>query len=389
VRLVPLATLAFATFALGFGELMIAGILPPIAADLMVSIPLAGQLVTVYALTFAVLSPPLAIILRTNAAKQVLIGSLLIVAAANAMAAVARNYPLLVAARVLAAAGSAVATPLALAAIDAVSTDDVRGRAYGIVFTGFSLAATLGVPIGALVAAELGWRWTFACVALLAALAALSIFRAIPRGAPATPTSWIALLRTIGRPTLRRTLTVSVLMFTAQYMAFTYFRPYFERSGSAAVGAVVWLFLLYGVCGIVGTLVGGAAIDRWGTRPALLISIAGCAATLGALPPLSRTLVGSSVAVAFWALTSWAFGPAVNSALDRDAGDVRDVVLALNLTAINAGIAAGSALGGAAIALAGIGSIAPSAGILCVFALAVALTDPQRNPAIFTNDNER
>lgn len=375
MKVVPLATLAFATFALGFGELMIAGILPAIAADTRTSIPLAGQLVTVYALTFALLSPPLAIVLRRVAAKHVLIASLLMVAAANGLAAGARAFALLVVARFLAAAGSAVATPLALAAIDRVSTDDVRGRAYGIVFTGFSLAAMLGVPLGAIVAAHLGWRWTFACVAALAGCAAIGVARTIPTGTNAPPPAWRVLLRTIARPIIRRTLIVSVLVFIAQYTAFTYFRPYFERTGGDVAASVIGLFFLYGVCGIAGTLIGGVAVDRWGSRPALFVSIIGCGVTFAALPVLSRSLLGASIAVAFWALTSWAFAPAVNRLLDANAGDAREIVLALNLTAINLGIAAGSALGGAAIALAGIGSIALTATALCALALLVALTE--------------
>ncbi len=366
--------LAFVTFALGFGELMIAAILPAIAADLHASIALAGQLVTVYALTFALLAPPLAVRLRTRPAKAVLIGGLLVVAAANGVAAGADAIGLLLLARIVAAIGSAVATPLAIAAVDRVASAAMRGRAHGIVFTGFSLAAMLGVPLGAVIAARFGWRWTFAGCAGLAAAAAVGTLSAIPPGTDAAALTWSGLVRTLTQPAVRRALIVSAAFLSASYTVFTYFRPYFGRAESGGVTSIVWLFAVYGAVGIVGTLLGGWAVDRFGARPTLLASIAGSGITFAALPFASRSLTGSSVGVALWALTSWGFAPAVNRQLEQDAREMRDVAFALNLTAFNIGIAGGSALGGAAIAVGGISNVPYAAAALCAVAFGVAAT---------------
>ncbi len=368
MKLLPLVTLAFATFALGLGELMIAGILPVIAHDVGVSIPLAGQLVSVYALTFAALSPPLTIIMQRIDAKRVLCTSLLVVALANAVAATGASFAVLIAARILAAGGSAVATPLALAAIDRVTDEARRGRAHGIVFTGFSLAAMLGVPLGAIIARNIGWRPTFTCVAILASCAAIGIARTIPSGARAQPLKWSALRATIGRRALQRTLVVSTLFLTAQYTLFTYFRPYFAHVTGAGTTQIVWLFFVYGAFGIAGTLPIGWGMDRWGTRRALLFAIGGCVVTLVALAFVRHTGVASLIAVAAWAVTAWGFGPVVNRQLERDAGDVGGVAIALNLTAFNAGISLGSALGGATIAIAGIADLPLISASLCAIA---------------------
>ena len=377
VNVVPLLTLALVTFALGFGELMIAGILPAIAADTRVSIPLTGQLVTVYALVFALLSPPLALVLRTSAAKRVLIASVLIVPAANAAAAVSAGFTLLVSARIVAAVGSAVATPLALAAVDRVATADFRGRAHGIVFTGFSLAAMLGVPLGTLVATRYGWHATFGCVAVLNACAAAFIARSIPRSVAAAHLGWSALTTIVVRPRVRQALSVSALFLTAQYTAFTYFRPYFEFAGGDSVAIIIMLFFVFGVFGIIGTLLGGVLVDRHGPRLTLLLSVGGCGLVLAALPLLAHSVLGSIAAIAGWALTSWAFSPAVNRQLGIAAGDATDIALALNLTAFNIGIALGSALGGVTIALAGIARLPLAAAALVAIAWLVALPVPQ------------
>jgi DHA1 family inner membrane transport protein len=375
MRILPLFALAFATFALGLGELMLAGILPAIASDIGVSIPLAGQLVTVYALTFAALSPPLAFALRNVNARRTLIASLVGVAIANAVAADGRSFALLLAARVLAAAGSAVATPLALGAVDRVTAQEMRGRAHGIVFTGFSLAAMLGVPLGALIATHFGWRWTFACVAVLALAAALGIAKTTPAVAAASPLPRSALRHIIRLAPLRRTLVISTLFMTAQY---TYFA---QRSG-AGVDAVVVLLFVYGALGIAGTLIGGWTMDRYGTRPALLCALGGCTLGFVLLALVSSTFAGSVVAVALWALTAWGFGPVVTRRLDDEAGPARGIALALNLTAFNIGIAAGSAVGASVIIVSGVRALPLVAASLTLIAYLIGLRyDPRARRA--------
>jgi DHA1 family inner membrane transport protein len=294
------------------------------------------------------------------------------------VAAGAHAFALLVAARIVAATGSAVATPLALATIDRVAEETVRGRAHGIVFTGFSLAAMLGVPFGTLIAAQFGWRWTFGCVGALAAGAAGAALATIPTSGPGSTLTGPALRRMIARPNVRRTLIVSALFLTAQYTAYTYFRPYFFATAGAGVDAIVRLFFVFGVFGIIGTLLAGVAIDRYGPRPTLLLALTACGATFVVLPLAGRSFGGADATVAVWALTSWGFGPAVNRQLDIAAGAARDVALAFNLTAFNIGIAAGSALGGVTIALAGIARLPWTAAALCAVALVAAVRPPAR-----------
>lgn len=173
LRMSPLVALTAATFAVGLGELAVAGILPPLASDLHVTIPVAGQLVGVYALVFAVLTAPLAAAFAGARRKRGMLVGLLAVALANVLAAFAPTYLMLMAARLLAAAGSALVSPLALSLIDDVVPVERRGRAQGIVFAGFSTAMTVGVPLGAIVADHASWRAVFAIVAITAALAAV------------------------------------------------------------------------------------------------------------------------------------------------------------------------------------------------------------------------
>jgi predicted MFS family arabinose efflux permease len=107
--------LALATFAIGTEALVIAGLLPPISADLHISAAAAGQLVTAYSLAYAVGSPVLAVLFHNIDRKTVLVLALVCFIASNLLAVIAPGFPLLMASRVLMALGAGLCTPTAIA----------------------------------------------------------------------------------------------------------------------------------------------------------------------------------------------------------------------------------------------------------------------------------
>jgi DHA1 family purine base/nucleoside efflux pump-like MFS transporter len=377
LRPVPLLALTAATFSVGLGELAVAGILPPLAGDMHVTIPVAGQLIGLYALLFAVLTPPLAAVFGGARRKRGLVIGLTTVALANIIAAAAPDYLVLLGSRLLAAAGSALVSPLALSLIDDVVTLERRGRAQGIVFAGFSVAMTVGVPLGALIADQFGWRWVFAGIALSCALAAL-LGGQLRIEHPATPAPAWSLSRSGLTPAVVRLLAISFLILAAQYTVFTYLRPYITETGGYGVAASAFLLFLLGAFGIVGNIAGGFAFDRWGAK----VTIVGCVAANIALFIALRCWPGplpvTAVLFALWAIASWAYSPSVNVELSASTGEGRDVALALNMTAFNLGIAGGSALGGAVIVTSGISNVVVLGAVLLVPALALSLTLPAR-----------
>jgi predicted MFS family arabinose efflux permease len=379
VRLVPLLALTVATFSLGFGELMIAGILPNVARDLHVTLAATGALVGVYALTFAVVSPPLAIVMTRIERRTGLIAALLIVACANGEAA-AGDFGQILALRAVAAAGSAVATTIALASVDALSDLRSRGRAHGIVFAGFSAAATLGVPFGVLIAERWSWRYAFAAVAVSALVAAVLVALALPRVPRATPLTWRDLARVIAHRPLQLTILVSLLNLSATYIVTTYIRPYLDATGHFDPATDAGLLLLYGAVGVVGNVVTGGFVDRFGSYRTILACIAGTLAIFLVFGAAMQTLAGAALIISAWAFVSWGFAPAVNQRLGEDAHAAPEIGLAFNLTAFNAGIALGSTAGGIALANAGPLSLPFAGAALLAVALAVAWRNPSPAP---------
>jgi predicted MFS family arabinose efflux permease len=374
-----LFALTAATFAVGLGELVVAGILPPLAGDLRVSIPIAGQLVGGYALLFAVLTPFLAATFGGSRRKAGLFAGLAVVAAANALSVVAPTYLTLLGSRLIAAAGSALVSPLALSLIDDLVPVERRGRAQGIVFAGFSVAMTVGLPVGALVAQHFGWRAVFALVAIASALAALPVAALqVPR--TEHPPLQLRLMRNALTPAIARLLVISFLCLIAQYTVFPYLRPYLADVGHYDLNTSAFLLFLMGAFGSVGNIGGGLMLERFGARASIIASLGANVIIFGLMRAFSGPLAVTSVLFIAWGIASWAFSPSVNHALAEAGGDQRDVALALNMTAFNLGISAGSGLGGAIIGATGVGDTVVAGAALLVVGVIVALWLPRRSP---------
>src|SRR3569833_3347755 len=176
--------LALAAFAIGTEGFVIAGLLPSIAAGLAISVPAAGQLVTAYALTYAVGSPILAVTLNNIARRTVLALALSTFIAGNLAAMVASNYVLLLASRMLMALGSGLCMPTALAVSVAVASPERRGRAVALVTSDLTDATVIGVPFGNLVGSLFGWRTTNKKNTNNSTVALAALLLGLPRGLP-------------------------------------------------------------------------------------------------------------------------------------------------------------------------------------------------------------
>ena len=177
----PLTWVALGTFATGTASFMIAALLPGLASDLSVTLTAAGQLVTVFGLTYAVSSPALSALTAGLGRRNLLLISMAAFALANFFASTATDFWQLLAARILLAAAAGLYVPNASALAGAIVAPE-RGTALAIVNGGTSIAVALGVPLGAMVGHALGWRMTFVGVGVMASIAVAGLFFGIPRG---------------------------------------------------------------------------------------------------------------------------------------------------------------------------------------------------------------
>ncbi|MFF3258080.1 Cmx/CmrA family chloramphenicol efflux MFS transporter [Streptomyces sp. NPDC002932] len=360
--------LGLAVFAQGTSEFMLSGLLSGISSELHVSIPAAALLTSAFAVGLVIGAPLMALLGRNWPRRRALLFFLCVFAAVHVVGAVTSSYGLLLATRVVGALANAGFWAVALVTAVALAGPGARARATSVVVGGVTVACVAGVPAGAWLGGQWGWRAAFWAVALVSLPAIAVIAAAIPAGRPpsALPSAR-AELRSLSGRGLRLTLLTSALVQGATFCAFSYLEPIVTRVTGFGSAWVPVLLALFGVGSFIGVTVCGRVID---SRP-----IALTAAGLGALTlgwALFACTAGSPAAVVVLVLVqgmlAFGTGTALISHVFRLAAGAPTLAGSFATAAFNVGGALGPWIGGLAIS-AGYGFRAP----LWVSALLMAL----------------
>jgi predicted MFS family arabinose efflux permease len=379
--------LALGTFAIGTEGFMIAPLLADLADDLAVSLVTAGQLVTVFALTYAFSSPVLTALTGNIDRRRLLIASMLAFAAANFLACMAHSYSALLGARIVLAVAAGLYVPNANALASALVEPSRRGAALSIVTGGTSVAVALGVPLGALVGDRFGWRLNFAVVGALGFIATAGLLSGLPRDiAGRLPVASVRERLDVARqPAVLLALLTTMLWATGAYAVYTYLASFLVRAAGIAGSSVSAVLFMWGVAAVIGLRVGGRLNDRFGHLPVIVTSLSVLAlaflslsASAVLLPPAAAR-APILLAIALWGMSAWAFFPAQQARLISIAGvNVAPVALSLNASFQFLGFSAGAALGSLTLA-----NASPQAlgwvGASCVLtALSLVLAESRR-----------
>ncbi|MEV5409616.1 MFS transporter [Thermopolyspora sp. NPDC052614] len=341
--------LALGTFAVGTDATAMAGFLPSVASTLRVSQAAAGQVTAVFAISYAVFAPVLATVTARIPRRALLVGSLLLLTLADTAAALAPSYAALMAARVVAAAGAATFTPAAGAVAAELVPPAQRGRAFAVVIGGLTVATALGVPLGNLADRLMDWRAAVGLVALLAALCAAGVFAVMPAlpGQPRVPLR--RRLQALRHPGVVAVLPLTVLALTAGYGLYAYAIPVMHTLGADA-DAEMWLLALYGTGAVLGNLISGTAVDRYGPIRVLAAAFTGIAVAMAAAAFVAgvgvRWLPLTGLLMVAWGAGGWSMTSAQQVRLMSAVPQEASVAIGLNSSALYLGIALGTGLGG-------------------------------------------
>jgi DHA1 family inner membrane transport protein len=373
----PIALLALTAGAFGIGttEFVIMGLLMQVSADLHVSITAAGLLISGYALGVAVGAPMLTIATRKLPRKTVLLALMAIFTLGNLACALAPNYELLMAARVITSlahgtffgVGSVVATGLV--------APERRASAIAIMFTGLTAATLLGVPAGAWLGLHYGWRATFWAVTSIGVLAFAVLALFVPRVKGETkPAPLRDELAVLARPQVLLGLAMTVLGFAGVFVVFTYIQPLLTQVTGLPESAVSPILLVFGGGLAVGNILGGKLADR-ATMPAVVGTLVALAAVLGAMQFTIGTPFTAVVFVGLLGIASFAtVAPMQLRVLEKASGAGQNLASSLNIAAFNLGNALGAWAGGAVIDHGpGLRSLGWVAALLTLVGLAIAL----------------
>jgi DHA1 family inner membrane transport protein len=382
VDIMPIALLALTAGAFGIGttEFVIMGLLLQVSTDLHVTIAAAGLLISAYALSVAVGAPLLTIASRSLPRKTVLLALMVIFTLGNLACALAPSYGWLMAARVITAlahgtffgVGSVVATGLV--------PRERRASAIAIMFTGLTAATLLGVPAGAWLGVQFGWRATFWAVTLIGAVAfaVIAVFvpsaRAGDDNAAAAPAALREELAVLARPQVLRGLALTVLGFAGVFTVFTYIQPLLLRVTGVSESAVSPILLVLGGGLAIGNLLGGRLADRAPMR-AVLATLAALALVFAAMywmidAPWSAVLFVALLGIAAFATVA----PMQLHVLEKASGAGQNLASSLNIAAFNLGNALGAWAGGLTVENGpGLQSLGWVAAAITLAGLAIAL----------------
>lgn len=363
-----LLVLAVGTFVVNTGSYLVAGVLPAIADHIDVSVTVAGQLVTVHALTYAVSAPVLSTMVSRWERRRLLWSSLGLFVVSNVATALAPDFVTLTAARVLGAIGASLFTPTAVVIASDLVPLDRRGRAVSVVLSGLTLATVIGVPAGVLLNDVFGYQGLFWLVAALGVIAslALRVLPAVPAPPPIRLGERVGVLR---NRAVVLVLTVSALASLADFAGYTYAAPMLESLTGASAGTLGVLLFVYGAAGATGNVVVGRVTDRFGSGVGIVGSLLVLTAGLALLPLAGTALPVSAVLLALWGFGGWGIMPAVQHRLIALKPALASVVIAFNSSAMYLGMGLGGVTGGAVVSRWGWEALGPASAAVAVLAL--------------------
>ena len=370
-----LYALTVGAFGIGTTEFVIMGLLTQVAESLNVSIATAGLLISGYAFGVFVGAPLLTIATASLPRKKALLALMAIFTVGNVLCAVAPNYTTLMAARIVTSLahgtffgiGSVVATSLV--------SEDRKASAISIMFTGLTVATLLGVPAGAWLGLQLGWRATFWAVALIGVIAFAVLLYFVPKSTEdAQRIDVRAELKVLKNKQVLLALLATVFGFAGVFAVFTFIQPILMQVTGFSENAVSSILLVFGAGMILGNILGGKLADR-DLRNSLLITLTGLLIILGLMGFVLSSKILAVLFVGLLGIGAFAtVAPLQMRVLEQAAGEGQNLASSLNIAAFNLGNALGAAFGGWTISSKlGLHGLPAMAGALTVIGIVVVL----------------
>jgi DHA1 family inner membrane transport protein len=344
----PLLALALASFGIGTTEFVIMGLLPDVAGDLGVTIPQAGLLVTGYALSVAFGSPFLAVATARMDRRKALLLLIGIFILGNLLCALAPNYALLMAARIVTALCHGAFFGLGAVVAATLVPEQKKAQAIAMMFAGLTLANVLGVPFGTALGEAVGWRDTFWAVVVIGFAAAVALYAWLPRNMPTPRMKLIHEARSLGSTQVILAMLISVLVSASLFGVFTYITPILENVTLISPHEVTLMLLLFGIGLTAGNFLGGWLGD-WKLMPSVIGILALLIPVLSLFTHTSASLVPAAVTIFCWGVLAFALISPLQMRVVNEAAQAPNLASTLNQGAFNLGNAAGAWIGGLAL----------------------------------------
>ncbi|WP_181706696.1 MFS transporter [Chthonobacter rhizosphaerae] len=344
----PLLALAAGAFGIGTTEFVIMGLLPQVAADLGVTIPEAGLLVTGYAVGVVVGAPLLAILTARLPRKGTLLGLMALFVAGNLFCAIAPGYWSLLAARVLTAFAHAAYFGIGAVVAASLVPADRRAQAMALMFMGLTVANILGVPGGTALGQAFGWRATFVAVAAIGVVAFAGVALFVPRALKTPEGDVLKEFRVLRDPQVLLGMTMSAVSAAAFFCTFTYVSPILREVTGLSEEAVTAALFLYGFGLTAGNWIGGRIAD-WDVHRAIMGVFTAVGLTMAVFLFTAHSVPLAYATLFVWGIVSFAAVAPLQMLVVDSARAAPNLASTLNQGAFNVGCASGAWFGALAL----------------------------------------
>jgi len=340
----PIIALAFAAFVFNTSEFLPVGLLPDIAESLHETVPFTGLILTGYAFVVAIMSLPLTIVTARFERRKLLLALLFIFSVCHFVVPWVETFWTLFAARVGVALTHAIfwsiMTPLAAR----VAPHGKRAVGLAAVMGGTIVATVLGVPIGTNLGHYFGWHMSFFIIGIGSALVFVVIYFVLPLCESTQAGSLKSLPVILKRPGLQQLYFLTVITVLGQFTAYSYLNPILATAGGLDEGMIVTMLFVFGIAGIIGTVIGSKTVDRH-CAATLLISMAVVCVSLALLTVSAQATASLTFVVICWGAAMTAVCLAFQTVLLNVAPDAADVATSLYSGIFNVGIGGGAFIG--------------------------------------------
>ena len=257
-----LIALAFGTLGLGIAEFTMMGILPYVARDLNISIPVAGHFISAYALGVCA-GAPMLIVARKRPLKHILLVLMALMLVGNLGAAMAPDYWLLLAARFISGLPHGAYFGVASIVAGKLADEGKSSEAVSIMIAGMTVANLFGVPLGTSLSHMLSWRVTFLLVGCWGLIVLYYIWRWVPVIEGLKDTGFKGQFRFLKTPAPWLILGATALGNGGVFCWYSYITPLLTNVSGFSAESVTALMVLAGFGMVVGNLVSGRLSDRY------------------------------------------------------------------------------------------------------------------------------
>jgi DHA1 family putative efflux transporter-like MFS transporter len=379
--------LMIAVFFTATSELVVAGILNVLADQLDVSVALAGQLVTVYSLGFAIGTPVVVSLTARIGRKKLLLLAMLSFIIGNLISFFSPSFDLLIASRMILGVSSGVLLVAAFSAAAKMVPPEKIGSAIGTIVLGFSSAMILGVPIGIALTDLFSWRMIFLFLAAGSLIILIGMALMLPEIEGDAPVSFRKQFSVIANPAILFALLFVLFREAGNSAMFTYVSSFLGTILNRSASSIGLIMLAFGIAGAIGARIGGSAIDKWGSVRIIVISMIGHVVTLALLPLVIHSFPLAIALLSLWVMSMFIMGPAVQTYFIEKAPQSSNLVISLNTSVTQVGIAAGAGIGGMAVTLNTTVLYNPwvaSASLLLAFAIVIVSTKKSGRTRLMT-----